>query len=138
MPYLIHVPRHQDPYLLSDRDCNYLRYFDLWGWRIETVDPGMPSLLKTPITPSDAILEPFRESELYEIWKEGVRVRLQEEKKNAAKLRDMVKAKSKQEGGKGKKRKGVSRGKLGSCGKKGEDGGEVEVNHLASFQRRWS
>ena len=135
MPYLIHVPRHQDPYLLSDRDSNYLRYFDLWGWRIETVDPGTPGLPKTPVTPGDAMLEPFQESKLYEIWKEGVRIRLQNEKKNAAELRNMLKAKNKQEVGDGR---GGSRGMLGSWGKKGEDGRRVEVNHLADFQRGWS
>jgi hypothetical protein len=138
MPYLIHIPHHQNPYLLSDRDSSYLRYFDLWGWQIETVDPGTPGLPKTPATPGDAMLELFQESELYGIWKEGVRVRLQNEKKNAAELRDMMKANNEQEEGKGEKGKGGLRGMLGSCGKKGEKRKNIEINHLADMQRRWS
>lgn len=69
------------------------------------------------------MLEPFQESKLYVIWKEGVRVRLQNEKKNAAELRDMVKAKNKQEMVQERKGKGGFRGMLASFGKKGEDGG---------------
>ncbi|KAF2800504.1 hypothetical protein K505DRAFT_400805 [Melanomma pulvis-pyrius CBS 109.77] len=145
MPYVVYCPRYPNPFLLEDRDANYLRYFDLWGWRIETleVDPAKPLVV------SPRLLNPFKEQDLYFVWREEVNRRSREEQRKVKELSALVKKNEEEREAmeaaaagvepKKKKKKGCC-SKIFKWGKKkdGDEEHEMGVNHLADMQRRWS
>ncbi|KAF2711988.1 hypothetical protein K504DRAFT_464093 [Pleomassaria siparia CBS 279.74] len=149
MPWLIFVPNTTTSYILRDRDSQYLRYFSLWGWRIETLEADA---VDPPVSP---LLDPFKEQRLYHIWRNEVNRRLNEEQGKAEAVRAEVKARgslendgnvqAEGEGGKTERsKKGRGWSKVFKRGKKGKQtevddlGADMEVNYLEDMQRRWS
>jgi len=133
MPYLVYVPSHEDPFILQDCDSNYLKYFDLWGWRIEFLSPEGPGLTY----PVSMLHSPFKEQGLYFIWQAEAKRRLHEEQRKVAELRALVEEKQKEgNGGDGKKKWGRLRRLLLRI-KKERDVEELEmkVNYLADLQK---